>query len=63
MAARIEGRRRADVNPKRKQFSEPAFKQLNYKQRLNFYNLPPTAEITLEEFEEWAINRMKGVAI
>lgn len=62
MATRIERRRRGDINPKRKQFSEPAFKQLNYKQRLNFYSLPPTAEITLEEFEEWAINRLKVLA-
>ena len=63
MAARVDPRRRADINPKRKQFAEPVHKQLNYRHRLNFYTLPPTAEITLEEFEEWAINRLKGARI
>ncbi len=45
---------------KKKQFAQPQFKQQEYNHRLNFYTLPPTAEITLEEFEEWAIARLKG---
>lgn len=61
MATRTDIKRRADVNYKKKQFAQPSFKQQEYKQRLNFYSLPPTAEITLEDFEEWAINRLKGM--
>lgn len=30
-----------------------------YKSRLSFYDVPPTSEITLEEFEMWAIDRLK----
>ena len=30
-----------------------------YASRLSFYDLPPTQEITLEEFETWAIDRLK----
>lgn len=30
-----------------------------YKSRLSFYDIPPTSEITLEEFEMWAIDRLK----
>jgi len=60
MNSRIEPKRRADINYRKKQFSEPKFATTEYKHRLNFYSLPPTAEITLEEFEEWAIHRLKG---
>ena len=28
--------------------------------RLNFYDRPPLEEITLEDFELWAIDRLKG---
>ncbi|RPA78724.1 DNA primase large subunit [Ascobolus immersus RN42] len=31
----------------------------DYPHRLNFYNIPPTAEVTLDEFEQWAIDRLK----
>lgn len=30
-----------------------------YSSRLSFYDLPPNQEITLEEFEKWAIDRLK----
>lgn len=32
---------------------------LKYPHRLNFYETPPTEEITLEEFEVWAIDRLR----
>ncbi|VVT51809.1 uncharacterized protein SAPINGB_P003220 [Magnusiomyces paraingens] len=32
---------------------------LTYPYRLNFYDTPPTLEITAEEFEQWAIDRMR----
>ena len=58
--ARIDPKRRSALDPKKRQFAEPAFQPQDYTHRLNFYSLPPTAEITLEEFEEWAISRLKG---
>ncbi|GAA5991439.1 hypothetical protein JCM5350_006930 [Sporobolomyces pararoseus] len=35
---------------------------LKYPHRLNFYETPPTEEITLEEFEVWAIDRLRLLA-
>ena len=58
--SRVEPKRRAYIDPKKKQFAKAEYQQQDYKHRLNYYVLPPTAEITLEEFETWAINRLKG---
>ncbi|KAN0061169.1 DNA primase subunit pri2 [Thecaphora frezii] len=33
-----------------------------YPQRLNFYNLPPIHEVTIDQFESWAIDRLKVLA-
>ncbi|KAF2192537.1 DNA primase large subunit [Zopfia rhizophila CBS 207.26] len=57
--SRVDSKRRANLDYKKKQFAKPEFKQQDYEYRLNFYILPPTAEITLEQFETWAINRLK----
>ncbi|KAH8152560.1 uncharacterized protein LAJ45_03401 [Morchella importuna] len=44
----------------KKNFGKTAdFGQTTYPHRLNFYNLPPTAEVTLEQFEQWAIDRLR----
>jgi DNA primase large subunit len=61
--SRVDPKRRANLDYKRKQFAKAEFQQQSYEHRLNFYVLPPTAEITLEEFETWAINRLKGGSI
>lgn len=58
--SRVDPKRRANIDYKKKQFAKAEFQQQNYEHRLNFYTLPPTAEITLDEFETWAINRLKG---
>src|SRR6266480_4748023 len=58
--ARIDAKRRSALDPKKRQFAQPIFQHQDYKHRLNFYTLPPTEQITLEEFEEWAISRLKG---
>jgi DNA primase large subunit len=58
--SRVDPKRRANLDYKRKQFAKAEFEQQNYEHRLNFYVLPPTAEITLDEFETWAIDRLKG---
>ena len=53
---RIAGRTNFDTD------DTTALKQLHpssiYKTRLSFYDIPPTDEITLEEFESWAIDRL-----
>ncbi|KAF2234061.1 DNA primase, large subunit [Viridothelium virens] len=61
-ALRGDPKRRLGLNHKKKQFEQPQFKQQDYTHRLNFYILPPTLDITLEEFEEWAISRLKVLA-
>lgn len=58
---RIDPKRRATIDPKKRQFATPTYKQQDYPHRLNLYDTPPTAEITLEEFEQWAIDRLKGM--
>ncbi|PKY04840.1 DNA primase large subunit [Aspergillus campestris IBT 28561] len=59
---RVDPKRRANLDPRKKQFASSAFKQQDYPHRLNFYDVPPTAEITLEQFEQWAIDRLKILA-
>jgi DNA primase large subunit len=43
-----------------KNFQEVVQHDINYPHRLNFYSTPPHSEITLEEFELWAIDRLYG---
>ena len=57
--ARVDAKRR-NLNVNRKQFANVVYKELDYPHRLNFYEIPPTAEISLEEFETWAIDRLRG---
>ena len=59
--SRVDSKRRAALDHKKTQFAKPQFKEQDYVHSLNFYEIPPTTEITLEEFEVWAINRLKGV--
>ncbi|KAJ5803584.1 DNA primase large subunit [Penicillium pulvis] len=61
-AHRIDSKRRAIIDPKKRQFATPVYKQQEYPHRLNLYDTPPTAEITLEQFEQWAIDRLKVLA-
>jgi hypothetical protein len=61
--SRVDPKRRADVNYKKKQFAKPEYQHQDYEHRLNFYILPPTADVTLEEFETWAIQRLKGTVV
>ena len=57
-AARLPKRQTRDH--RKRQFAEPTHKHHDYKHRLNFYDVPPTADITLEQFEQWAIDRLRG---
>lgn len=43
--------------------SHPTNKALaRYPHRLNFYSVPPIHEVTIEQFESWAIDRLKVLA-
>jgi len=56
---RIDAKRR-NVDHRKKQFAEAAYKETQYPSRLNYYSTPPTADITLEQFEQWAIDRLRS---
>lgn len=58
--SRIDPKRKHTTDHRKRQFAEPAYKDTEYPHRLNFYALPPTADITLEQFEQWAIDRLRG---
>lgn len=58
---RIDPKRRTIIDPKKRQFAPATFKQQDYPHRMNIYDTPPTAEITLEQFEQWAIDRLKSM--
>lgn len=60
-APRIDAKKRA-VAPKKRLFGDAKFVEQDYPHRLNFYAIPPTGDVTLEEFEEWAIARLKVLA-
>lgn len=55
---RTAGRRNFEQS-KASIYQESPLSNKLYKSRLSFYDLPPTTEITLEEFELWAIDRLK----
>ncbi|KAL9006452.1 MAG: hypothetical protein Q9188_000760 [Gyalolechia gomerana] len=59
---RIDPKRRATIDYKKKQFATPTCKQQDYPHRLSIYHVPPTAEIRLEDFEQWAIDRLRILA-
>ncbi len=60
---RIDPKRKHTTDHRKRQFAEPAYKETQYPHRLNFYATPPTADITLEQFEQWAIDRLRGEPI
>lgn len=57
---RQELKRRNVIDHKKQQFAAPAYGPQEYLYRLNLYDRPPTAEITLEQFEQWAIDRLRS---
>ncbi|KAH6720305.1 eukaryotic and archaeal DNA primase, large subunit-domain-containing protein [Leptodontidium sp. MPI-SDFR-AT-0119] len=59
---RIDSKRRTGLDYRKKQFAAPTYQNLEYQHRLNFYITPPTADITLEQFEQWAIDRLRVLA-
>jgi DNA primase large subunit len=61
-SSRIEAKKRAILDPKQQQFVKPQWEKQNYQHRMNFYTIPPTEDIALEDFEEWGIARLKVLA-
>ncbi|KAF4591931.1 dna primase large subunit [Ophiocordyceps camponoti-floridani] len=59
---RIDPKRRHFIDHRKAQFATPQYKDADYPHRLNLYSEPPTAEITLEQFEQWAIDRLRVLA-
>lgn len=59
--ARFEKRKRVDH--RKTQFATAVYKEQDYPHRLSFYDTPPTQEISLEEFETWAIDRLRSKSI
>ncbi|QIW98241.1 hypothetical protein AMS68_003759 [Peltaster fructicola] len=59
---RIDAKRRATVDPRKRQFASEKYDKEEYEHRMNFYTIPPTGDIALENFEEWAIARLKVLA-
>lgn len=60
-APRIDAKKRA-FNPRKAQFQTAHFAEQDYAHRMNFYIIPPTGDIPLEQFEEWGIARLKVLA-
>ncbi|KAK4888859.1 hypothetical protein LTR28_002870, partial [Elasticomyces elasticus] len=56
---RIDAKKRAVLNPRKQQFAQAQWKEQEFNHRMNFYAQPPTGDITIEQFEEWAIARLK----
>lgn len=55
--------KRQRLDHKKQQFATAAYTEQDYPFRLNFYEIPPTAEISLEDFEKWAIDRLRSTCL
>lgn len=53
--------KRNKIDHKKTQFAKANYKQNDYPHRLSLYDIPPTSEISLEQFETWAIDRLRGI--
>jgi len=62
VAPRIDHKRRAVLNSKRTQFQKAQFIEDARPHRCSFYTIPPTGDVSLEQFEEWGIARLKVLA-
>ncbi|TKA32412.1 hypothetical protein B0A50_01518 [Salinomyces thailandicus] len=61
-APRLDPKRRNVVDSRKRQFAKAQWQELSYTHRLNFYTIPPTGDVSLEEFEQWGIARLKVLA-
>ena len=61
-APRIEAKKRAVVDHRKRQFARAQWVEQDHAHRMSFYTIPPTGDVTLEQFEEWGIARLKVLA-
>ncbi|KAK3675320.1 DNA primase subunit pri2 [Recurvomyces mirabilis] len=61
-APRIAPNKRTVLDARKRQFAKSTHGPEEYPHRLNFYVVPPSGDIALEQFEEWAIARLKVLA-
>ncbi len=61
-APRIDAKKRTVLDHRKKQFAQAQWVEQDYGHRMNFYTIPPTGDVTLEQFEEWGIARLKVLA-
>lgn len=61
-APRIDPKKRAVLDPRKRQFAKAQWVEQDYEHRLNSYTTPPTGDVSLEQFEEWGIARLKVLA-
>ncbi|EMC94594.1 hypothetical protein BAUCODRAFT_35825 [Baudoinia panamericana UAMH 10762] len=61
-APRIDAKKRAVLDRRRQEFVTTKWQAEAYPHRMNMYPIPPLDDITLEQFEEWAIARLKVLA-
>lgn len=60
-APRVPPSKKQQIDYKKRQFAHATWQTAEYGHRMSFYTLPPTAEVTLEEFELWGLARLKGM--
>lgn len=61
-APRIDPKKRAVLDHRKRQFAQAKWVEQDYAHRMNFYTIPPTGDVSLEQFEEWGIARLKVLA-
>lgn len=61
-APRIDSKKRAVLDPRKRQFAKAQWVEQDYAHRMNFYTIPPTGDVSIEQFEEWGIARLKVLA-
>jgi len=59
---RIDAKKRTVLDPRKRQFAKSQWVEQDYAHRMNFYTIPPTGDVSLEQFEEWGIARLKVLA-
>ena len=57
---RIDAKRKTVLDPRKRQFAKAQWQEQGFTYRMNFYAIPPTGDVSLEQFEEWGIARLKG---
>jgi DNA primase large subunit len=61
-APRIDPKKRNVLDHRKRQFAQAQWAEQDYAHRMNFYTIPPTGDVSLEQFEEWGIARLKVLA-